>query len=95
MKAFKPHVSALAPYPYEKVDARVKLDQNESPYDLPPELKERALERLRGRVDCVTPFFLPAAGLARWRVRSRGPVRDPQCRHCSGADYHLRFRKPF
>jgi len=47
MKAFKPHLEALAPYPYRKVDARVKLDQNESPVDLPPEVKERALARLR------------------------------------------------
>jgi len=46
MKAFKPHLAALAPYPYKKLDARVKLDQNESPDELPPELKRRALERL-------------------------------------------------
>jgi len=48
MKAFKPHLASLAPYPYRKVDARVKLDQNESPDDLPPEVKERALRRLAG-----------------------------------------------
>lgn len=46
MNAFKPHLAAAADYPYAKVDARVKLDQNESPEDLPPELKARALERL-------------------------------------------------
>lgn len=46
MNAFKPHLSNVADYPYVKVDARVKLDQNESPEDLPAELKARALERL-------------------------------------------------
>lgn len=46
MKAFKPHLQGLSSYPYQAVEASVKLDQNESPYDLPPELKRRALERL-------------------------------------------------
>jgi histidinol-phosphate aminotransferase len=46
MDAFKPHLAAVADYPYVKVDARVKLDQNESPEDLPPEVKRRALDRL-------------------------------------------------
>jgi histidinol-phosphate aminotransferase len=46
VNAFKPHLAGVADYPYAKVDARVKLDQNESPEDLPPELKARALERL-------------------------------------------------
>lgn len=46
MNAFKPHLASVADYPYSKHDARVKLDQNESPEDFPPELKARALERL-------------------------------------------------
>ncbi|MGC4000160.1 MAG: histidinol-phosphate transaminase [Anaeromyxobacter sp.] len=46
MNAFKPHLATVADYPYAKVDARVKLDQNESPEDLPADLKARALERL-------------------------------------------------
>ncbi len=44
--AFKPHLADVADYPYAKVDARIKLDQNESPDDLPPELKAAALARL-------------------------------------------------
>jgi histidinol-phosphate aminotransferase len=44
--AFKPHLADVAEYPYSKVDAAIKLDQNESPEDLPPELKARALARL-------------------------------------------------
>jgi histidinol-phosphate aminotransferase len=46
VNAFKPHLAGLADYPYKKVDARIKLDQNESPEDLPQELKARALQRL-------------------------------------------------
>lgn len=46
VNAFKPHLAAASDYPYTKHDARVKLDQNESPEDFPPELKARALERL-------------------------------------------------
>jgi histidinol-phosphate aminotransferase len=46
VNAFKPHLAAVADYPYSKFDARVKLDQNESPEDFPPELKARALERM-------------------------------------------------
>lgn len=46
MNAFKPHLASLALYPFEKIDAPVKLDQNESPDDLPPAVKQRAIERL-------------------------------------------------
>jgi histidinol-phosphate aminotransferase len=46
VNAFKPHLSNVADYPYVKVDARIKLDQNESPEDFPELLKRRALERL-------------------------------------------------
>ena len=47
MRAFKAHLRGLSPYPYKKEEAPVKLDQNESPFDLPGELKEEALGRLR------------------------------------------------
>jgi histidinol-phosphate aminotransferase len=43
---FKPHLASVADYPYSKVEAAIKLDQNESPEDLPPEVKARALTRL-------------------------------------------------
>jgi histidinol-phosphate aminotransferase len=46
VNAFKPHLAAVADYPYTKHDARVKLDQNESPEDFPADLKARALERI-------------------------------------------------
>lgn len=47
VKTFKPHLQGLPSYPYKKVDAPIKLDQNESPYDLPSELKQRVLQRLQ------------------------------------------------
>ena len=43
MDAFKPHLSGLAAYPYRKVEAAIKLDQNESPWDLPDDLMIEAL----------------------------------------------------
>ncbi|MGQ9510684.1 MAG: pyridoxal phosphate-dependent aminotransferase [Thermaceae bacterium] len=46
MSAFKPHLVGLSRYPYAPQKVRVKLDQNESPFDLPPEVKARALERM-------------------------------------------------
>lgn len=46
MNGFRPHLLSLPHYPYRKVEAPIKLDQNESAHDLPPHLKERALERL-------------------------------------------------
>lgn len=46
MNAFKPHLDAVADYPYAKHAASIKLDQNESPEDFPAELKARALERI-------------------------------------------------
>jgi histidinol-phosphate aminotransferase len=46
VNAFKPHLAAVADYPYSKFEARVKLDQNESPDDFPAELKARAVERI-------------------------------------------------
>lgn len=46
MNAFKPHLADVADYPYTKVDAPIKLDQNENPEDFPAPLKQRALERL-------------------------------------------------
>ena len=37
----------MTAYPYKKVEAAIKLDQNESPWDLPEDLKDRALKRMR------------------------------------------------
>jgi len=47
MSWFKPHLERLSSYPYKKVEAAIKLDQNESPWDLPAEMKDEALRRMR------------------------------------------------
>jgi histidinol-phosphate aminotransferase len=42
----RPAVRALPPYHFKARPYRIKLDQNESAYDLPAELKARVLERI-------------------------------------------------
>ncbi len=39
-----------------------------------------------GGIDCITPFFVPTEGLARWRVQTSAPCDDAGCAHCGGAD---------
>ena len=46
-KVFKPQFDRIASYPYGRVAAPVKLDQNEALQDFPDVLKARALERTR------------------------------------------------
>jgi histidinol-phosphate aminotransferase len=46
MQGIKDRFLSMTRYPYEVVHASIKLDQNESPFDLPAEIKERALSRL-------------------------------------------------
>jgi len=46
VKALKPHLLALPDYPYTMAQALIKLDQNESPYGLPPDLKAELASRL-------------------------------------------------
>lgn len=42
-------VRAVPAYPFTPIDAPIKLDQNESPYDFPAELKAEALRRMQAR----------------------------------------------
>ena len=44
--AIRPDVEALPAYRFQALDAAVKLDQNESPWDLPEPLRSRALARV-------------------------------------------------
>ncbi len=46
LEAVRSEVRNAAHYPFTPVQARVKLDQNESAHDFPPHLKALALERL-------------------------------------------------
>lgn len=44
----RPEVRAVAGYHLVAYDCPVKLNQNESPFDVPPEIKDRILETVRG-----------------------------------------------
>jgi histidinol-phosphate aminotransferase len=69
----KPAVRALARYTLPPRQARVKVDQNENPYELPAAFKEEVLARLAAAPWGRYPEFVPAslhAALARfagWR----------------------------
>ena len=45
----RPAVRAVPAYPFTPIDAPIKLDQNENPYDFPAELKALAAQRLLAR----------------------------------------------
>jgi histidinol-phosphate aminotransferase len=46
MMDFRPALSGLKPYSVEEKEWEVKLDANESPYNLPPVVRERVINRL-------------------------------------------------
>jgi len=71
--AIKPEVRRLSAYTLKHVQADVKLDQNENPYELPQELKEEVSRRVLTRPWGRYPEFVPhstTAALSRftgWR----------------------------
>lgn len=46
MSIIKPNICCLSDYHVEQCQARVKLNQNELPLDIPPELKEEVVQKL-------------------------------------------------
>jgi histidinol-phosphate aminotransferase len=60
----KPSVRAQAAYTLAAPPARRKLNQNESPFDFPPELKREVLERVAARPWQRYPEFAPPELLA-------------------------------
>ncbi|MFL5537566.1 MAG: aminotransferase class I/II-fold pyridoxal phosphate-dependent enzyme, partial [Longimicrobiaceae bacterium] len=65
----KPSVRAMGAYTLKPYEPRIKLNQNESPYDVPDELKARIAERLKHRPwNRYPPFvarsFISAVGEA-------------------------------
>nr|MBA2671630.1 histidinol-phosphate aminotransferase [Gemmatimonadota bacterium] len=54
----KPSVRALGAYTLERLDSRIKLNQNESPYDVPADLKESIRARLESREWNRYPAFV-------------------------------------
>jgi histidinol-phosphate aminotransferase len=57
----KPEVRALRAYALSPDRARVKINQNENPWDAPARIKEETLRRLRGREWSRYPDFKPAS----------------------------------
>src|SRR5262245_9629901 len=57
--AIKPEVRRISAYTLKHVEADVKLDQNENPYELPQELKEEVARRVLARPWGRYPEFVP------------------------------------
>ena len=70
----KPQVRALSAYTLDPVETPIKINQNENPFDLPAEIKDEVLRRVRGRAWSRYPDFVPAsllerlAGFSGWRA---------------------------
>jgi histidinol-phosphate aminotransferase len=70
----KPAVKALRAYTLSPDRARVKLNQNENPWDAPARIKEETLRRLSARAWSRYPDFVPAslherlAAFSGWRA---------------------------
>lgn len=69
----KPAVRAIKPYTLKLTDCRVKINQNENPYDMPQEVKEEVARRIASRPWSRYPAFVPTelhealAAFAGWR----------------------------
>src|SRR6266850_2104629 len=57
----KPEVRGLSAYTLKHFDADIKLDQNENPYELPPDLKREVVDRVLRRPWGRYPEFIPAS----------------------------------
>ena len=61
LRWIKPSVRGMGAYTLRHHEPRIKLNQNESPYDVPDELKQRIAERLEGRPWNRYPPFVAAS----------------------------------
>ena len=57
----KSEVRSLTAYTLKHFEARVKLDQNENPYELPEDLKREIVDRVLHRPWGRYPEFVPSA----------------------------------
>jgi histidinol-phosphate aminotransferase len=70
---FREEISSLAEYHLSETSGRVKLNQNENPYDLPPSVKEEVIQKLSSARWSRYPAFVPSAQIekvarfARWK----------------------------
>ncbi len=70
----RPKVRALAPYALEHVKAEIQLDMNENPLDMPAEIKEEVLERMRRREWTRYPELVPQRLLEKLSAAIDWPV---------------------
>jgi histidinol-phosphate aminotransferase len=73
LHTIKSQVRALSPYSLSTHDASVKINQNESPFELPPRIKEETLRRLEARQWARYPDFIPTSLLECLSEFSRWP----------------------
>jgi len=61
LQNIKPYVREIRPYSLRFEPARIKLNQNENPWDMPSEIKLEALRRLQNRPWSRYPEFTPSS----------------------------------
>jgi len=61
LTAIKARVRALKPYSLTPDRGRIKINQNENPWDAPARVKERTIEALRSRAWSRYPDFVPVS----------------------------------
>lgn len=61
LKTIKQRVRELSPYTLKRQQVRIKLNQNENPWDAPLKIKEETLRRLQERRWSQYPDFVPAS----------------------------------
>jgi histidinol-phosphate aminotransferase len=65
LESIKIYVREMRPYSLRFEPARVKLNQNENPWDLPIEIKQETFRRLQDRAWSRYPEFAPSSLIAR------------------------------
>jgi histidinol-phosphate aminotransferase len=73
LRWIKPPVRTLGAYTLRHHEPRIKLNQNESPYDVPEELKQRIAARLEGRPWNRYPPFVAASFIGAVSRATRWP----------------------
>ncbi len=61
----RPEIAALAEYTLNQYDYRIKLNQNENPFELPPAVKREVLDRLAAQPWSRYPAFDPSEQIAK------------------------------
>jgi len=59
LNTIKQRIRELSPYTLKRAEARIKLNQNENPWDAPLKIKEETLRRLQQRLWSRYPDFVP------------------------------------